>query len=1405
MCPGQSKGSFDHHPPFTALASDRPTNHPSQEQWGALPKTGVLLQLADGTIRACNPIAEQILGFTLAEMQGWTSADYPQQTIHEDGSPFPSETHPAIITLQSGEPQSNVVMGIRQPDGCLTWILIDTQPLFLANQITPYAVISSFADITATKTETSPNFVDSCQNRPIVSGSRERSSGFAVVRQTVVPLLENMSDGFFTCDRGWRFTYVNRAGEQILGKPREVLLGKVVWEEFPESVETDVYTQYHRAIQEQTKVEFELYYPPFERWFEISAYPSEQGLAVYFRDISERKEIETALQQQEALFRLVFDSIPDTVALYDAERRFRLVNPAGLARCGRSLEELVGRRDEEIWSSEVTQGYLPALIAAVETRTPQAIENTFSLPETGTFTLLVKYIPLLNSQGEVQQILAFTFDLSDRKRAEEQIRTLNNELERRVVERTAELVDAYREVQLVSDRLAGIIEGSKDLIAAVDLDFQFIAFNQAYQQDFKQVFGVDIALGMNLIDVLAHVPEEQARVAEIWSRALQGEEFTVEQEFGDSTLRHGYYEITFSSIRDLDQNLIGASQVVRNVTQRHAFESALRQLNEDLEQRVVQRTAELNTANQQLVAEVRDRQLAEAELQLTAKHLNFALRSAPITLYNQDLDLRYTWMHNPPQAFTLTEIMGKRDEDLVNPESAAILTQLKRQVLNTGVGLRQEAKVQIDADTFYYDLAIEPLLNDHNEMIGIAGAAVEITELKQIEEALYQSNAILNAINQFTPTLVYVKDLQGRMLLVNPALLQLVNLPQSEVIGLTSLDFHQPREAAEQVMANDRYVISTGQTCEFEELLDTPEGQRCFLSVKSPYRDEAGNIIGLIGISTEITERKRTEAILQANQLELQQQLAEIEAIYQSSPIGLSVLSTDLRFLRINQRLAEMNGPSVTEHLGRTVREVLPDLADAAEQILQTILQTGEPLLNVEIQGETPAQPGVQRVWLEHFLPLKDRHDQVIGISVVCEEVTERKQAEREREELLQREQQARTQAEQANRVKDEFLAVLSHELRTPLNPILGWAKLLQTSRFNEEKTRQALETIERNAKLQVQLIDDLLDIARILRGKLSLNLEPVSLSSVINAALETVRLSAEAKQIQIEANLDLQTGMVRGDAGRLQQVVWNLLTNAIKFTPREGKVTVRLAQISEETSDSTSTLVPFHSPTFVQITISDTGKGINPNFLPYIFEYFRQEDSSTTRQFGGLGLGLAISRQLVEAHGGTISVVSPPGQGATFIIRIPIISNPPAPTAASPEQNFDLTGLRVLIVDDEADSLGFIQTMLSAEGAVATEVTSAKAALQALASSNFDILISDIGMPEMNGYELIQQVRATALPGYDLPAIALTAYASDEDRQQAIAAGYQHHLPKPIEPNQLIAAIAQLVNSRPVKVNPDE
>ena len=395
-------------------------------------------------------------------------------------------------------------------------------------------------------------------------------------------------------------------------------------------------------------------------------------------------------------------------------------------------------------------------------------------------------------------------------------------------------------------------------------------------------------------------------------------------------------------------------------------------------------------------------------------------------------------------------------------------------------------------------------------------------------------------------------------------------------------------------------------------------------------------------------------------------------------------------------------------------------------------------------------------------------------------DITESRRAQEEREKLLH-------DAEAASRAKDQFLATLSHELRTPLNAVVGWAHMLRSGKLDEAATARAVETIDRNARAQSQLISDILDISRIVSGKLRLNVRPVELTPVVEAALDTVRPAADAKGIRLQAVLDPGAGPVSGDADRLQQVVWNLLANAIKFTPRNGRVQIRLARINSH----------------VELRVEDTGVGIGPEFMPHVFELFRQRDGSPSRQHGGLGLGLALVKHLVELHGGSVECASPgEGMGAVFSVKLPLMIvttradgvHPTAETGAAMPPAPSLEGLFVLVVDDDADARHLISTLLEERGARVRAVSSSEEALAALEAERPDVLLSDIEMPGQDGYALMRAVRA--LPperGGRVPAAALTAYARTEDRMQALLAGFHLHMPKPVQPAELAAVVASL------------
>jgi PAS domain S-box-containing protein len=545
-------------------------------------------------------------------------------------------------------------------------------------------------------------------------------------------------------------------------------------------------------------------------------------------------------------------------------------------------------------------------------------------------------------------------------------------------------------------------------------------------------------------------------------------------------------------------------------------------------------------------------------------------------------------------------------------------------------------------------------------------------------------------------------------------------------------------------------------------------------------------------IGRDITERRQSEEARRKSEEEVRRQLSYVEAIYATAPVGLCFVGTDLRYRSINSRLAEIHGKPIEEHIGRTLREAVPEQADAIEPVYRRVIETGEAVLDVEMSSA--AKPGIVQHSIVSYYPVKDGRGKVIGVNVVVVDITQRKQIEEERERLLLQEKTAREEAEVANQMKDEFLATISHELRTPLTSILGWAHVLAAGSLQEAQARHAIEVIVRSARSQAQLIDDILDTSRIITGRLKLDARPVEIERVFQTAVEVVRPSAEAKRIDLRRVIDDQAGIVLGDANRLQQAIWNVLSNAVKFTPEGGRIDARLARSGGQ----------------IEISISDTGIGIDTNFLPYVFDRFRQADSTSTRKYGGLGLGLAIVRHIVELHGGSVAASSPgKGRGSTFMLRFPAASRKLLPQfeVRRPEWEMEalrerpatescrrLDGVRVLVVEDDPDTLDMLRLVLDDCGAAVVTAASTREALAVLERWRPDALVSDVAMPDEDGYELIGQVRARGADrGGNIPAVALTAFTRDEDRLRALAAGFQKHVSKPVSPDELVAVVASL------------
>ncbi|MBW4428847.1 MAG: response regulator [Nostoc desertorum CM1-VF14] len=533
------------------------------------------------------------------------------------------------------------------------------------------------------------------------------------------------------------------------------------------------------------------------------------------------------------------------------------------------------------------------------------------------------------------------------------------------------------------------------------------------------------------------------------------------------------------------------------------------------------------------------------------------------------------------------------------------------------------------------------------------------------------------------------------------------------------------------------------------------------------------------------------------------EQAQEKFSLLDKIPLGAFVLQSDYIVIFWNSCLEEWTKIPKSKILGISIQEYFPHLNQPRyASRLHQIFQGGPPtIFSSQLHKyiiPVPISKDKYRIQHTTVTAVSALHGDGFYALFSIEDLTdltfrvqEYKNLRDQALAIAEERQRAKEAAEKANRIKDEFLAIVSHELRSPLNPILGWAKLLKNRSLNEATTARALETIERNAELQAQLIEDLLDISRILQGKLALNLERVNIVFTVQAALETVQLAAEAKSVQINVYLATGIGQVKGDSNRIQQIIWNLLSNAVKFTPSGGQVEVYLKQIDSE----------------VQLIVSDTGKGINSDFLPYVFEYFRQADSSTTRSFGGLGLGLAIVRQLVELHGGTVLAESlGEGQGATFTVCLPVFqhlelgkenNNLSGDSYPSCMLYAPLEGIRLLIVDDNADTREFLAFLLEQQGAIVTIAASANEALTAIMQSKPDLLLSDLGMPDIDGYTLIKKLRAMpANLGGEIPAIALSAYAAETTQKQVFTAGFQLHIAKPADPAKLVAAIAALVNN---------
>ncbi|MDZ8104934.1 MAG: PAS domain-containing protein [Nostoc sp. DedQUE12a] len=877
------------------------------------------------------------------------------------------------------------------------------------------------------------------------------------------------------------------------------------------------------------------------------------------------------------------------------------------------------------------------------------------------------------------------------------------------------------------------------------------------------------------------------------------------------------------------------------IEERLAVENQLRRLQEELEQRVQNRTFELVQVNQQLQQEIDERHRVEAALRASRERLVLAQQVGKIGTCEWKFQTgELIWTEEMEALFGLTpgSFEGSYEHWLkrLHPDDRSNAHLAAQRTVTQGSDFDTQWRIILPDGRIRWIAAKAKIFSDGGQADRLIGVNMDITEYKEVQQELQQTLQTLSTLIQASPLPIVVLETDTTVKLWNAAAEQLFGWSEAELLG------HQlPIVPEEKLQECDqlREAVTKGEVFfGVETYRRKRDGSNVFLNISAaPLYDECGSVNAILLILQDITQRKQAQAALQDSEERLR--LALVVANQ-----GLYDLNLQTGDAIVNPEYALMLGyePDEFQETNAKWRERLhPDDAAAVSQAYEDYIAGKVDDYQVEFRLRTKTgdwkwilSVGKIVAWDNEGKPLR-----MLGTH---SDVSDRKRAEAEREQLLLREQAAREEAEAANRIKDEFLAVLSHELRTPLNPILGWAKLLRNSKLDEQKTAFALEAIERNAQLQTQLIGDLLDVSRILQGKLSFDITSVDLEATISAAIDTVRLAAQAKSIDLQFSIidfglqnpadissdssqqfshlkseipspsavtlplgedtslpdALRTRLQRepphlnskfqvaGDTARLQQIVWNLLSNAVKFTDVGGRVEVRLERVGTQ----------------AHIVVSDTGRGISPDFLPYIFDYFRQADAATTRKFGGLGIGLAIVRHLTELHGGMVTAHSlGEGHGATFTVRIPLIKTALVDNELNLDSSSDvsaalsLADMQILMVDDDADTRDYISFLLNQAGAKVTVAASASEALQLLVKSIPDILVSDVGMPDMDGYMLMRQVRN--LPpekGGNLKAIALTAYAGEINQKLAIAAGFSKHIAKPVEPEKLIAAIVELV-----------
>jgi PAS domain S-box-containing protein len=1065
-------------------------------------------------------------------------------------------------------------------------------------------------------------------------------------------------------------------------------------------------------------------------------------------------------QQRLEEFQTLFEVLPICVGIaQDAECREIRINPAFSNLLGGSFTTYPA--DESVnppfrifqYGQELLTHQLPLQYAAQQQAEVRDAEIDI-VREDGTVSNLYGYaMPLLNEQGKVRGAVSAFWDVTALRQTEAELRRSETRFRR-----------------LVETSVFGVAIGdfSGKISYANNAFLNMIGYTQAELSR------------LNWIDLTP--PELRSTDQSLAAMLVQhGSIAPFEKEY---IHKQGHRVPILIGAALLDEPLVSVNAFQNEVSQ-EADNSSLdaSQIASDQLQEVVVFCIDLTRLKQ-----------AEATLREQEERFRFLAESIPHFVWTANSDGSGEYYNRRCLNYLGTTAEQMRVSiwtQFVHPDDIAQAVTVWTNALTQKAEGQVEIRIRrADGEYRWFESRMVPFWDNHNQAVRWFATCTDIDDRKRAEQALRRSEEQFRLLIEHAPDAIFISDQQGVYLDVNASACQLLGYERDALIGKQTTDLIPAEDLPRFITAKEQLLAGQSQVEEWT--LIHKNGTLIPVEVSAKILSD-GRWQAFI---RNISDRKQTEVALRQSEL-------RFRTLADTMPQLFWTTQPDGYHTYFNQRWYEYTGMTLEQTQGWGWSQILhPSDRQRCFEVWNESLHTGK---DYNIEYRLRSVNGEYRWFLARAFPLQAENGQILHWFGSCTDIHDQKMALEERDRAFIQEQIAREQAETANRIKDEFLAILSHELRSPLNPILGWTKLLRSRKFDHSTTDRALETIERNAKLQTQLIEDLLDISRILRGKMALDAVPVDLVNVIEAALETVDLAAEAKKIQIETQLERSIGQVSGDPNRLQQIVWNLLSNAVKFTPEGGRVEVTLTKVGNDLTGMPSGMDvgavdgQNEPQTAVQLRVKDNGKGINPNFLPYVFDSFRQEDGKTTRGFGGLGLGLAIVRHLVELHGGRVIAESAgENQGATFTVTLPLLadSDPAIPQIlpVPSSQPISLEGWRVLVVDDETDMQQLALVILQQAGATVQVANSAAEALEKMESFQPNLLISDLGMPEVDGYMLLRQIRQRYPASQQIPAIAVSAYATEYDRRKAIEAGFQRHLAKPIEPQDLVATVQEML-----------